>query len=195
MVVSEILGTLTTSESMCKYLSLYRPHIRTFGAERRVYMVPQQTIQSMAVHAFDCTQMGAALPPLLRSAVCYGTARNRLVPTNEGGLNLLLHLYPSREVTGSRMHFHTETYEYMLPERPNDRAGACAFAVDASCDKLTSVSLADVDDSRELAIGLMEWEVCHRLDHAAGTCRFVSSPHPQSCACRYARMHPSLRRS
>ena len=115
MVVSEILGTLTTSESMCKYLSLYRPHIRTFGDDRRVYMVPQQTIQSMAVHVFDCSQMGEALPTLLRSAVSYGTARNRLVPTNEGGLNLLLHLYPSREVDGSRMRFHSETYEYMLP--------------------------------------------------------------------------------
>ena len=40
MVVSEILGTLAMSENMCKYLSHYARHLRTFGAERRVYMVP-----------------------------------------------------------------------------------------------------------------------------------------------------------
>eukprot|EP00966_Prymnesium_polylepis_P214067 4958118-Prymnesium_polylepis.1 len=102
MVVSEILGTLTTSESMCKYLSLYRPHVRTFGddGERRVYMVPQRTEQAMALHAFDRRALSAPLATLLRTATSYGSARNRLVPTNEGGLNVLLHLYVSRRPPG-----------------------------------------------------------------------------------------------
>ena len=45
VVVSEILGTLTTSESMCKYVSIYAPHIRRFGADgRKVYMVPRLSL-------------------------------------------------------------------------------------------------------------------------------------------------------
>ena len=55
MVVSEILGTLTTSESMCKFLAIYRPFLRTFGevdastGHAPVFMVPRVTRQFVSV--------------------------------------------------------------------------------------------------------------------------------------------------
>ena len=69
IIVSEILGTLAMSENMCKYLSLYAQHLRTFGAERRVYMVPCETRQHFTLRAWDRDELGEPLGSLLRSAV------------------------------------------------------------------------------------------------------------------------------
>ena len=44
MMVSEILGTLTTSESMYKYIAIYAKHLHVFGEDGeppRVYCVPR----------------------------------------------------------------------------------------------------------------------------------------------------------
>ena len=106
MVVSEILGTTTTSESMCKYLSFYANHIRTFGAEERVYMVPQITRQFLSIHAFECEALGRPLCTLLDAALA-SIGHNKLVPTNEGCLGINLSLYPSRLV-GEPMLLHSE---------------------------------------------------------------------------------------
>ena len=64
MLVSEILGTLTTSESMYKYLTIYQKHLRVFGTdegEARVYCVPRRTTQFFSVRVFSRTDLGAPL--------------------------------------------------------------------------------------------------------------------------------------
>ena len=69
--------------------------------DEKILRMIRMTVQMMAIHAFDTKHLGGALSTLLRTVTSFGAGANRLVPTNEGGLNLLLHLYPSREVEGS----------------------------------------------------------------------------------------------
>ena len=152
VVVSEILGTLTTSESMCKYVSIYAPHIRRFGADgRKVYMVPRRTEQKLALHAFERAALGEPLASLLLDAVGTG----KLTPTNEGGLNLNLHLYPSTQVPGSCHVIHEEDYSRAAAD---PAAKGCAFEVKSSLEPQL-VDVSAVDGRTELLLGLLEWEV------------------------------------
>ena len=152
VVVSEILGTLTTSESMCKYVSIYAPHIRRFGADgRKVYMVPRRTEQKLALHAFQRAALGEPLASLLLDAVGTG----KLTPTNEGGLNLNLHLYPSTQVPGSCHVIHEEDYSRAAAD---PAAKGCAFEVKSSLEPQL-VDVSAVDGRTELLLGLLEWEV------------------------------------
>lgn len=79
MVVSEILGTLTTSESMFKYINLYTRHLKTFGGDgegggaaggtpQRVYAVPRSTHQYFSVRSYDKAKLGAPLAAALEHA-------------------------------------------------------------------------------------------------------------------------------
>ena len=112
MLVSEILGTLTTSESMLKYLTKYaRAHLDVFvdeaTGERRVYAVPQRTAQHYASYAFPRADLGPTLSAVLEATL--EAAAGRFLPTNDGGLGLGLHLYP-RERVGPRRTFYEEDY-------------------------------------------------------------------------------------
>jgi SAM-dependent methyltransferase len=73
MIVSEILGTLTTSESMFKYVSAYLGHLKIFGGgdegEERVYVVPRTTTQFFSVVSYDRAEMGAPLASALEHAI------------------------------------------------------------------------------------------------------------------------------
>ena len=168
MVVSEILGTLATSESMHKYLSVYGAHIATFGDGEKVYMVPQRTEQCLAVHAFKRDDLGFALHTLLEHglAECGG----RYLPTNEGGAGLHLHLYPSRRL-GARVAFHVEHYDRLLGAEAAEggagsaRAGARYFATEHVEKEVFDLSAAAPD---ELLVGVLEWEVLLWGGGAAG---------------------------
>eukprot|EP00900_Chrysochromulina_parva_P022874 jgi/Chrpa1/521/Chrysochromulina_OHIO_Genome00012396-RA len=115
MVVSEILGTLTTSESMFKYVSIYRHHLNTFGADHKVYAVPQQTTQYAALHRFSRQHLGEPLSAALEVALSNRDAFGRFMPSNEGGLALPLYLWESELVGGKRHAIHTESYEALPP--------------------------------------------------------------------------------
>ena len=72
MIVSEILGTLTTSESMYKYVSAYLGHLNVFGGdegEERVYVVPRTTTQYFSVVSYDRAAMRAPLASALEHAI------------------------------------------------------------------------------------------------------------------------------
>ena len=62
--VSEILGTLTTSESMFKFIKKYsEAHLRTFGQQKRVYVVPQVSLLPLLSHpACDMEASRACCP-------------------------------------------------------------------------------------------------------------------------------------
>ena len=115
MVVSEILGTLTTSESMFKYVSIYRHHLNTFGADHKVYAVPQQTTQYAALHRFSRQDLGEPLSAALEVALSNRDAFGRFMPSNEGGLALPLYLWKSELVGGKRHAIHTESYDALPP--------------------------------------------------------------------------------
>jgi len=73
MFVSEILGTLTTSESMFKYIGIYAEHLNVFGGEgeqggQRVYAVPRSTTQYFSVMSYDRAELGAPLAAAIEHA-------------------------------------------------------------------------------------------------------------------------------
>ena len=155
MLVSEILGTLTTSESMYKYIAIYQHHLNTFGDEQRVYCVPRKTVQYFAVHSFDRAELGHSLSSALEHAVSSTEAARKLVPTNEGGLGLHLPQYQS-EAIGERLAIHTETYDRLSPNPLN---GKLAFGVEGlgQTVQLESAHLGAAET--RLNLGIFEWEV------------------------------------
>lgn len=113
MVVSEILGTLTTSESMYKYIGIYAKHLNVFGGGERVYCVPRMTTQFFSVRGFSRRDLGPSLSAALEHATSTPDAARKLVPTNEGGLGLHLHLYES--FVAARLPIHIESYDRLIP--------------------------------------------------------------------------------
>ena len=109
MFVSEILGTLTTSESMFKYITIYAPHLNTFD-NGQVYCVPRSTTQYFSIRAFERSDLGGSLCAALDGAMSSVEAARKLVPTNEGGIGLHLQLYKSK-LCGEMYKIHTEKYE------------------------------------------------------------------------------------
>ena len=156
MFVSEILGTLTTSESMYKYIAIYAKHLNTFGGdERRVYCVPRSTTQFFCARAFDRDALGPSLAAALESAVNAPEAARRLVPTNEGGIGLHLQLYPNK-IVGERLAIHHEAYDRLHPTAK----GGLAFALPAEeCTRAANLDAARLTDESKMALGVFEWEV------------------------------------
>jgi len=52
-LVCEILGTVSTSESMFEYCSRARPYLRRFEESQRVYVVPERTVVETAFYNLD----------------------------------------------------------------------------------------------------------------------------------------------
>lgn len=170
MLVSEILGTLTTSESMYKYIGIYAHHLTTFGggevdedgaglsergAARRVYAVPRSTTQYFSVMSYDKADLGAPLAAALEHATQSAEAARKLVPTNEGGLGLHLPLYHGERI-GERLAIHTERYDRLLPSSKGD--GKLVFAYDG-LGKSVTLEHAHLDSASRLNLGIFEWSV------------------------------------
>ncbi len=147
MVVSEILGTLTTSESMHKYVSLYSHQLRSFGDERKVYAVPRRTCQYFSLRAFERSQLGGPLSAAIDVAM--STCPETFVPSNEGGLCLNLHLYPSRRIGDAHL-LHEERYDRL------DDAGAFATR---GLSKPVALDVCSLDAADEYPLIVLEWEV------------------------------------
>lgn len=151
MMVSEILGTLTTSESMFKFIKKYsEAHLRTFGQQKRVYVVPQLTKQHFAVYSISRAVLGAlgdVLDATLEATV--NGQEGRFIPTNDGGLGLHLHLYPAQRI-GELRTFHTEDYSCWPFEQR-----------DSYHERKEPIRLHPEGDVEEeyLTLGLLEWDV------------------------------------
>jgi len=167
MVVSEILGTLTTSESMFKYVSIYRHHLNTFGADHKVYAVPQQTTQYAALHRFSRQDLGEPLSAALEVALGARDAFGRFMPSNEGGLALPLYLWKSELVGGKRHAIHTESYE-ALPPRAEGRGadkggggGGGSFVTNGLERPVVyeAETLTTACDEDALVLCVLEWSV------------------------------------
>ena len=169
IIVSEILGTLTTSESMYKYIAIYAHHLNTFGgAERRVYCVPRKTVQYFSVRSYARSELGAPLSSAIEHALTSAEAQRKLVPTNEGGLGLHLPLYEG-ELVGERLPIHTEHYDRLVPSgggggakgggAKDGGAAKLAFAYEGlgKAATLESERLGELDT--RLTLGVFEWEV------------------------------------
>lgn len=168
MVVSEILGTLTTSESMFKYINLYTRHLKTFGGDgegggaaggtpQRVYAVPRSTHQYFSVRSYDKAKLGAPLAAALEHATQSPEAARKLVPTNEGGIGLHLPLYES-ELIDKRLIIHSEHYDELRPVGQSD--GSRMFRYDGLGNKTVTFMhefLGDHDN--RLNLGVFEWSV------------------------------------
>ena len=166
MFVSEILGTLTTSESMYKYLSIYSHHLRKFGGDK-VYCVPSSTRQFFSLRSFPLLTM----PPPVASAIRVALAdpesfdangSRLLIPTNEGGIGLHLQLYPSTLLPDTtRMTIHEEKYTCL----ENLENGGVSFpytsgnTVDSPPMSLTPLALSELSSPESLTLGVFEWEV------------------------------------
>ena len=164
MVVSEILGTLTTSESMFKYVSIYRHHLNTFGADHKVYAVPQQTTQYAALHRFSRQDLGEPLSAALEVALGARDAFGRFMPSNEGGLALPLYLWKSELVGGKRHAIHTESYEALPPRAEGqgaDGGGGGSFVANGLERPVVyeAETLNTACDEDAFVLCVLEWSV------------------------------------
>jgi hypothetical protein len=165
MVVSEILGTLTTSESMFKYVSIYRHHLNTFGADHKVYAVPQQTTQYAALHRFSRQDLGEPLSAALEVALHLNRdAFGRFMPSNEGGLALPLYLWKSELVGGKRHAIHTESYEALPPRAEGqgaDGGGGGSFVANGLERPVVyeAETLNTACDEDAFVLCVLEWSV------------------------------------
>ena len=164
MVVSEILGTLTTSESMFKYVSIYRHHLNTFGADHKVYAVPQQTTQYAALHRFSRQDLGEPLSAALEVALSNRDAFGRFMPSNEGGLALPLYLWKSELVGGKRHAIHTESYDALPPRAEGqgaDGGGGGSFVANGLERPVVyeAETLKTACDEDAFTLCVLEWSV------------------------------------
>lgn len=161
MIVSEILGTLTTSESMYKYIAIYAKHLSVFGedeGERRVYCVPRSTTQFFAVRGFSRRDLGPSLCAALEGATNSAEAARKLVPTNEGGLGLHLHLYESAEA-GARIPIHVEHYNQLVPQGKDGERLGFEVTSGGQSGQPTLIDTAGLVSNDVLPLGLFEWQV------------------------------------
>lgn len=149
MLVSEILGTLINSEDALKYVGMYmRAKLRTFGeaGHERVYVIPRMATQKLVLRAFY------GVPPALRVAVQNAVddawKLGHWSPTNENGLSVLLHAFPS--TTKAVANFAVRVEYYDVPRPYAESNPKCMMPRDAA-------SLAVDDDP--LYLGVFEWEV------------------------------------
>lgn len=122
------------------------------------------TRQFFSIRAYPRAALGASLHAAIDEATNKGEAARRLVPTNEGGLGLALHLYPST-LLGERLPIHVERYD-RLPAGAG-AGGGRAFAFEslgrvASLDTSAMVSSeadgGESGDGDNLLLGVFEWE-------------------------------------
>ena len=162
MLVSEILGTLTTSESMYKYIGIYAHHLTTFGggevdedgaglSERGAARRLRGAALDYSVLFGDVGRQGIRRAARRRTrARAVGGGAHRLVPTNEGGLGLHLPLYGER--IGERLAI------------PRSATTGCSRAARATASSSLRTMAKQERHSRachlgRLALGLFEWSV------------------------------------
>ena len=155
ILVSEILGTFATSESMNKYINVYAPVIHTFGEDSRTYCIPQKIEQFLCAKYFN-------LPANLKCALqfCLKDARNNkaYVNTNTGGINLNLFLYPNTKapvykdgIPVDKITIHAEDYTkvHSIKNTPT-------FTKLADADKTCTIPIDFETD--DVALGVFEWQ-------------------------------------
>ena len=143
MIISEILGTLIHSENAMKYVGLYMREKLMPSKRGHVYVIPRTCEQKMSLHSFH------RVPPSLRvavtNAVSLAWTHRAWCPTNENGLSVLLHAFPS--TVSATAAVRTETYD---TSPPSVVAGA---ALD-----LREISGSELRDE-DLHLVLFEWVV------------------------------------
>jgi len=104
ILVSELLGTLATSESMFEHTQAALPHLTRFDG--KVYTVPQRTAQYVAVYNFgESLYSSSSAPEAIRHGlhavlpVPDSSGDIPLTPTNDCGLTLPVHLLDFKQVS------------------------------------------------------------------------------------------------
>lgn len=118
MLVSEILGTLATSESMFEHTLAALPHLTRFpNAPGGVYAVPQRIEQYLAVYnlgqgLYSSSSAPEAIQQGIRAVLPVPDSSGDvpLTPTNDTGLTLPVHLLEP-EVISERVAVRTEVYK------------------------------------------------------------------------------------
>ena len=93
MIISEILGTLINSENAMKYVGMYMREKLIPSKHGHVYVIPRTCTQKMSLHSFH--QVPSCLQVAVTNAVNLAWTHLAWCPTNENGLSVLLHAFPS----------------------------------------------------------------------------------------------------
>ncbi len=93
IIVSEILGTFTTSELAHTYVSLYMK--QALRSPENPYIIPRCTKQFISVHEFPT--MPQSMQWALRRATERAASVGLYCPTGDGGLGILLDAYASQK--------------------------------------------------------------------------------------------------
>lgn len=171
MIVSEILGTLVNSEMAMKYVNLYmEKRLNTFGP--RVYVVPRCATQTLALHAFHGTS--PALRVAVEAAVDAAWRLRTWAPTNENGLSVLLHAFPSTVLASAAV--YSESYETAPPTK-------------ASMKIPVPMPRGDDTSEADLHLTVFEWEVelwtgVTPLRNTLAELRAIASTDPSSAIAR-----------
>lgn len=173
-LVSEILGTLIHSEDAFRYVSLYARRLLAEHASGHTYIVPRRCTQLMTHRRFD--RVPAGLRVAVQNAVNRAWTLRCWSPTNENGLSVLLHAFPSAVLASAPV--RVEDYS----QRPPKLAASAGTLVPAA------EGADGADGTGALHLVLLEWTVLLwdgvPLHNTADALRRASRRHPSSAVAR-----------
>lgn len=112
MLVSEILGTLTTSESMYEHTADALPYLNRFDG--KLYVIPQKTTQYVTLYDFHGMFDACSIPQVISNGLraslpCPNPDVVQLTPSNDSGIGLPLYGIKHTQVS-KKTPINTETY-------------------------------------------------------------------------------------
>lgn len=171
ILVSEILGTFTTSELAHTFVDLYMRH--ALKDRSAPYVVPQTTVQYLAIHKF--IDMPSSMWYALDAATQTAASVGLYCPTGNGGLGVLLDAYPSQRVAYRVVRceqYDTCPMQASAPKTVNmlaESVHAPSNRKSTPSSQYVSASLSEAqlretsqckNGSRDRCLSVLEWEAC-----------------------------------